>query len=94
MFDISLAELLFIVVVAVVFIGPKELPAILRSIAKAVRALKHISHELRKTFDTLAEESGLSSEIKMIQGDDGQWYESYPTEIPPTSTADTEAKDT
>ncbi len=69
---------MLVVVVAVVFIGPKELPAVLRTLAKAMRALKNISHEIRKTFDDLAEESGIKNEIKMIKGDDGNWYEAYP----------------
>lgn len=84
MFDISLAEMLLVVLVAVVFIGPKELPAVIRGIAKVIRALKGLSREVRKTFDDLAKESGLKDEmdgldheIKMIQGDDGNWYESY-----------------
>jgi Tat protein translocase TatB subunit len=81
MLDISLSELMLIVVVAVVFIGPKELPTVLRALAKAMRVLKNISHEIKKTFDDLAEESGVKNEIKMIQGDDGKWYESYPTKI-------------
>jgi sec-independent protein translocase protein TatB len=77
MFDISFAELLLIVVVAVVFIGPKELPHVIRAVAKALRAIKSVTNEIKKTFDDLAEESGIKPEIKMIQGDDGNWYESY-----------------
>lgn len=80
MFDISLAELLLIVVVAVVLLGPKELPTVVRAVAKAMKALKGLSNEVRKMFDTLAEESGakdIEREVRMIQGDDGNWYESY-----------------
>lgn len=84
MLDVSLAEMLLIVVVAVVFIGPKELPAVIRALTKAIRALKNLSREVKKTFDDLAEESGMQAEIKMIQGDDGNWYESYPlSDTPP-----------
>ncbi len=89
MLDISFAELLLIVVMAVIFIGPKELPAVVRVVAKFLRALKGLSREIHKTFDDLAQESGLKDEaaafdhdIKMIQGDDGKWYESYPSFIP------------
>jgi len=91
MFDISLGEMILVVVVAVLFIGPKELPAVVRGIAKFLKALKGLSHEIRKTMDDLAKESGLKDEmdamdheIKMIQGDDGNWYESYqPKKKPP-----------
>lgn len=82
MFDLSLAELLLIVVVAVVFIGPKELPVVVRGVAKGLRALRNFTSEIRKQFDDLAEESGLKDDIKMIQGDDGNWYESYPLRHP------------
>lgn len=84
MFDISFGELILVVLVAVVFIGPKELPAVIRGIAKIIKAMKGLSHEVKKTIDELARESGLKDEmdaidmeIRMIQGDDGNWYESY-----------------
>jgi sec-independent protein translocase protein TatB len=89
MFDISIAELFLVVLVAVVFIGPKELPTVIRAIAKMMRVVKGLSHEIKKTFDDLAQESGLKDEmdamdreIKMIQGDDGNWYESYQPKKP------------
>ena len=78
MFDLSLAEIMLVVVVAVVFIGPKELPVVLRAIAKGIRALKGVSREVKKTFNDLAEQAGINDEIRMIKGDDGKWYESYP----------------
>lgn len=85
MFDISLAELFLIVVVAVVFIGPKELPQVIRAIAKALRVLKGFTKEIRKGFDDLAEEAGIADDIRMIKGDDGNWYEAYtpPKEMTP-----------
>ena len=77
MLDISLAELFLIVVVAVIFIGPKELPHVIRGLAKAMRAIKSVTGEIKKTWDEIAD----SPDIKMIRGDDGKWYESFPTEI-------------
>lgn len=89
MFDLSLAELLLIVVVAVVFIGPKDLPIVVRAIAKFMSNLRGFSHEIKAAFDDLAKESGVSDiketldaemrmpEILMIKGDDGKMYESY-----------------
>lgn len=84
MFDLSLAELGLIVVVAVVFIGPKELPVVVRTVAKGMRAMRGVYNELRQAFDELSRESGLKDaakefdqEVRMIKGDDGNWYESY-----------------
>jgi Tat protein translocase TatB subunit len=84
MFDFSLAELLVVIVVAVVFIGPKDIPVIIRAISKAMRAIKGFTAEIRREFEKLAEESGIkesadaiNSEIRLIKGDDGNYYESY-----------------
>ena len=84
MLDFSLAELLVVVVVAVVFIGPKELPVVIRAIATAIRAIRSLGRQVQELFDELAKESGvkdvaqtLQQDVKLIQGDDGQMYESY-----------------
>lgn len=84
--DLSLAEILLVVVVTVVFIGPKELPAVVRAIAKAMRGMGSLTREVRKAFDDLAEESGVkevtesvNADIRLIKGDDGKLYESYDT---------------
>lgn len=84
MFDLSLAEIVLVVLVAVVFIGPKELPVVIRTISKMLRSMRGLVNEFRGAFDDLAKETGLKeeaekikSEVKMIKGDDGQWYESY-----------------
>ena len=88
--DFSIAEIALIVVVAVVFIGPKELPVVVRAVAKAMRALKGLTAEFRKAFDEISEESGLKesaaeieNEMRLIKGDDGKFYEAYdPTKLP------------
>ncbi len=80
MFDLSLAEVALIVVVAVIFIGPKELPVVIRAVAKALRALRGLYNDIRRAFDELARESGLQdieNDIKLIRGDDGKMYEAY-----------------
>lgn len=84
MFDLSLGEVLFTVMVAVIFIGPKDLPVVLRAVAKGIVSLRALSRDMRNAFDELAKESGIKEaadaihdEVRMIQGDDGQWYESY-----------------
>lgn len=83
MFDLSFAELALIVVVAVIFIGPKELPVVIKAAGKALRTMRSLSRELRSIFDEISRESGLEeaakdiSEITMIRGDDGKMYEAY-----------------
>lgn len=84
MFDFSFAEIALIVIVAVVFIGPKELPVVIRAVAKAMRAMRSLANEIRAAFDELGRESGLKDaaeefkqDVTMIRGDDGKMYESY-----------------
>jgi len=84
MFDLSFAELALIVVVAVMFIGPKELPVVIKAIAKVMRGVRSLAKEMRSLFDDIAKESGLDDtaaeinrETKMIMGDDGKMYEAY-----------------
>ena len=80
MFDLSLAELALIVIVAVIFIGPKELPVVLRAISKGLRGVRAFGRELHKAFDDLSREAGvedIEKDIRLIKGDDGNMYESY-----------------
>ncbi|MBV8939380.1 MAG: twin-arginine translocase TatA/TatE family subunit [Alphaproteobacteria bacterium] len=84
MFDFSLAEILLIVVVAVVFIGPKDMPVAIRAVARGLAQLRGFAREMKQAFDDVARESGLheahdgfQKEVKMITGDDGRQYEAY-----------------
>jgi Sec-independent protein translocase protein TatA len=99
MFDLSLAELALIVVAAVVFIGPKELPVVLRAVAKGMKALRKLTKELRAVFDDISREAGIKEtadamhyEIRMIKGDDGNYYESYQPNKPAPKPAPTPAE--
>ena len=100
MFDLSLGEIMLVVVVAVIFIGPKELPVVVRSVANVMRSIRSLMGELRGAFDDLASESGLKDtareikqEITMIEGDDGDMYESYDLTKLMTTTPKPQIKD-
>lgn len=84
MFDLSLAEILLVVVVGVVFIGPKDLPVIVRAVAKGIKTLRGFTHEIKQAFDEVSRDTGLKDsidsiegEMRLIKGDDGKLYESY-----------------
>ncbi|NBX02988.1 MAG: twin-arginine translocase subunit TatB [Alphaproteobacteria bacterium] len=84
MFDFSFGELLVVVVAALVFIGPKELPVVIRALAGAMKAIRGLAQDVGKMFEELARETGvqdiketLEKDITLIQGDDGNMYESY-----------------
>ena len=50
MFGISLAELLFILVVVLVVLGPERLPEVARTLAGWIRQIREASDDLQKTL--------------------------------------------
>lgn len=61
MFGLSFAELVVIAVVALVVIGPKELPAVIRAVARTLAQFRNIAGEFRKHFDELTQEAELDA---------------------------------
>jgi sec-independent protein translocase protein TatB len=58
MFDIAWSELLLIAVVALIFIGPKELPHVLANLGRAATKLRRSADEFRRHFEDSMRESG------------------------------------
>jgi sec-independent protein translocase protein TatB len=59
MLDIGFSELLLIAVVALVVIGPKDLPVVIRHVMKILRELRDIYGGLKRQMHEMVEESGL-----------------------------------
>lgn len=59
MFDIAWAELLVVAVVAVLAIGPKELPAVMRTLGRAVRRLQYMKYALSQQFEDFLHQQDL-----------------------------------
>ncbi len=57
MFDIGASELLMIVVVAVVVIGPKDLPRALRTAGKWIGKVRRTSNHFRAGIETMIREA-------------------------------------
>lgn len=51
MFGLGMQEILLILVVALVVIGPKRLPDIARALGKAMREFRHATDDLRQNLD-------------------------------------------
>jgi sec-independent protein translocase protein TatB len=60
MFDITSSKLLILGIVALLVIGPKDLPALLRTIGKYVGMIKRQAAEFRAQFDEAMRESELA----------------------------------
>ena len=60
MFDIGFSELLLIAVVAIIVIGPKDLPVVVRHVAKLMRELRGAYSGIKKQMTQLVDESGIN----------------------------------
>lgn len=66
MFGISWAEALIVVVIAIIVIGPKELPSVIKNIGKFVRKVKSLAAEFT---DAIEQETSVPKEyIKDLEG--------------------------
>lgn len=72
MFDIGWTELLVVGVVALLVVGPKELPALLRTIGRYVGIIKRQANEFRAQFDDAIRETELEQlrrEVASLKSD-------------------------
>ena len=67
MFDLSSSKLLIIGIVALIVVGPKDLPILLRTIGKYVGIIRRQAAEFRTQFDDAMRESELDSVKKDIE---------------------------
>ena len=59
MFDIGASELLLVVIVAVIVIGPKDLPLALRTAGKWMAKVRRVSSHFRSGIDAMVREAEL-----------------------------------
>lgn len=65
MFNMGMGELIFIGIIALVFIGPKQLPEVARNLARFFNELKRTTGEFKKNFQ------GLDTDLKSAVGEVG-----------------------
>jgi sec-independent protein translocase protein TatB len=58
MFDIAWSELLIVGVVAILVVGPKELPGMLRTLGRMLGKLRSTANDFRRHFDEAVREAG------------------------------------
>ncbi len=69
MFDIGWAELVIIGVVALIVIGPRDLPEMFRTLGRFTGKLRAMSRDFQRAMDTAAKESGVkdvASDLKTM----------------------------
>ena len=68
MFDIGWSEMMMIAIVAIVVIGPRQLPAALRTVGHWVSKARSMAREFQDSLDEMVEEAGLD-DVRQIQKD-------------------------
>lgn len=66
MFDIAWSEILVVAVVALIVVGPKDLPRLLRTLGTIVRKLRRMSAEFKAGVDDFIREAELEEVRKSI----------------------------
>lgn len=59
MFDLSWSHILIFLVVALVVVGPKDMPRLLRMVGQWLGKARNMANEFRKSFDEMARQSEL-----------------------------------
>ncbi len=66
MFDMGLTELLLIGIVALIVVGPKDLPMLFRKVGQFVRKAKYMTREFSRVMDQAADDAGVKDISKTI----------------------------
>jgi sec-independent protein translocase protein TatB len=68
MFDIGWSELVLIGVVALIVIGPKELPGMLRTVGGAIAKIRRMAGDFQSQFNEAMREAELDEARKVVEG--------------------------
>ena len=69
MFDIGWQELFILAVIAIIVIGPKDLPSAIRAISKGIRKARSMARDLQDGMDDVIREAELDDLKEKIDGD-------------------------
>lgn len=66
MFDIGWSELVLIAIVALIVVGPKELPGLFRTVGRFMGKARGMAREFQRSMEQAADESGLGEASKSL----------------------------
>jgi sec-independent protein translocase protein TatB len=90
MFDIGGSELLLIVIVAIVVIGPKDLPRAMRLAGQWIAKVRRVSGHFRAGIETMIREAELEEMERKWREQNEAILKEHPPEAGATSAAATE----
>ena len=78
MFDIGASELLLIVIVAIVVIGPKDMPLALRTAGRWIARVRRVSGHFRSGIETMIREAEMEENEKRWQEQNARIMAEHP----------------
>ena len=90
MFDIASSEFLLVMLVALVVIGPKDLPRVLSAVGKWVGKARGVAAQFRSGFDDMVRESELADLEKKWKAENDRIMQVHPPEPVFEATAEPE----
>jgi len=78
MFGIGTSEILIVLVIALLLLGPKEIPKIARTIGRGMRELERAKDELKKTIEFEAEKDDSDASAKTSEKKETKDQDSTP----------------
>lgn len=67
MFDIGWSEMMLVIIVMIIVIGPKDLPRVMRTIGNWVGQARAVARHFQDSLEQMAEESGIDDARKEIE---------------------------
>lgn len=81
MFDVAPTELLLVAIVALVVIGPKDLPKTLRVVGGWVGKARNVAAQFRTGFDTMVRESEMAEMEQKWAAENERIMAEHPSEL-------------
>ena len=88
MFDIASSELLLVAIVALVVIGPKDLPRLMRVVGHWVGKAKGVARQFRSGFDEMVREAELREMEEKWRAENERIMREHPAIPPPELEAE------
>ena len=82
MFDVAPTELLLVALVALIVIGPKDLPRVMRTIGHWVGRARGVARHFRAGFDTMMREAELEEMERKWKADNERIMREHPLPAP------------